>query len=48
MTFIGFVFPILPHSENVIRSMSKKYRFRRPLDKQHGKRAIALLKSASQ
>ena len=28
--------------------MSKKSRFRRPFNKQHGKRALALLKSASQ
>ena len=33
-------------SENVTRSMSKKYGFRRPFNKQHGKRAQALLKSA--
>ena len=35
-------------SKNVIRKMSKKSRFREPFDKQHGKRAQALLKSASQ
>ena len=38
----------ITRSENVIRSMSKKYDFRRPFDKQHGKRAKALLKSASE
>ena len=38
----------ITHSENVIRSMSKKYSFRQPFDKQHGKRAKALLKSASE
>ena len=35
-------------SKSVIRKMSKKSRFREPFDKQHGKRAQALLKSASQ
>ena len=35
-------------SKNVIRKISKKSRFREPFDKQHGKRAQALLKSASQ
>ena len=34
-------------SENVVRYMSKKSRFRGPFDKQHGKPAQALLKSAS-
>ena len=34
-------------SENVVRSMPKKLNFRRPFDKQHGKRAQALLKSVS-
>ena len=34
--------------ENVLRSMSKMSRFRGPFEKQHGKRAQALLKSASQ
>ena len=35
-------------SENVVRKMSKEPRFRRPFDKQHGKRAEALWKSTSQ
>ena len=35
-------------SKSVIRKMSKKSCFREPFDKQHGKRAQALLKSASQ
>ena len=35
-------------SENVVRKMSKEPRFREPFDKQHGKRAEALLKSVSQ
>ena len=34
--------------ENVLRQISKKSRIRRPFDKQHGKRAQALWKSASQ
>ena len=34
-------------SENVVRYMSIKSCFRGPIDKQHGKRAQALLKSAS-
>ena len=38
----------ITHSENVVRQMSKKTRFREPFDKQHGKRAWALLKFASQ
>ena len=33
-------------SENVIRKMSKKSRFRRHFDKQHGKRTQILVKSA--
>ena len=35
-------------SENVVREMSEKSPFRQPLDKQHGKRAPALFKSAPQ
>ena len=35
-------------SEKVFRKMSKEPRFRDPLDKQHGKRAVAPLKSWSQ
>ena len=35
-------------SENVVRKMSKKSRFRGPFGKQHVKRAQALLKSASE
>ena len=35
-------------SENVVTKMSKEPRFREPFNKQHGKRAEALLKSASQ
>ena len=35
-------------SDNVVRKMSKESRFRRPIDKQHGKRAQAQLKPPSQ
>ena len=35
------------NSENVLRKMPKKYRFRGPFDKEHGKGAQALFKSAS-
>ena len=35
-------------SENAVTKMSKEPRFREPFHKQHGKRAEALLKSASQ
>ena len=38
----------LTDSENVVRWMSKKCRFRGPFDKQHGKGAKELLKSTSQ
>ena len=34
-------------SENVVRKMPKRFCFSEPFDKQHGKRAKALLKSAS-
>ena len=45
MTLIAHVFLNLRISENVIREMSKKFRFRGPFQKEHGKRAKALLKS---
>ena len=38
----------ITESEKVVRKMSEKYRFRRPLNMEHGKRAQAMLKSASQ
>ena len=44
MTLIGKVFPKLPIFKNVVRQISKKYRFRVPLEKQHGKRAQKPLK----
>ena len=35
----------IKESENIVRSMSKNPRFRGPFNKQHDKRAQALLKS---
>ena len=43
-----FCFSEFTDSENVVRKMSIKSRFRRPFEKQHGKRAKALPKSISQ
>ena len=37
----------ITESNKVVRKMSKKYRFRGPLNMEHGKRAQVLLKSAS-
>ena len=45
MTLIANVFPKLRTSKNLLRKISKEYRFRVPLDKQHGKRTQTLLKS---
>ena len=39
MTLIANVFPKLRTSKNMVRFISKEYRFRVPLDKQHGKHA---------
>ena len=38
----------ITHSENVASKMSKKSRFKGRFDKEYGKRALALLKYASQ
>ena len=43
MTLIADVFLNLRNPKNVPRLMSKKYCFRGPLDKQHGKQAKLLL-----
>ena len=43
MTFIAYVFPKLPTTKNVLRQMSKSFRFREPLHRRHGKRAEALI-----
>ena len=37
MTLIAYVFPKLPTTKNVLRQMSKSSRFRKPVDRQHGK-----------
>ena len=37
----------ITNSKNVVKQMSKKFRFRGSFDKQHGKRAESLLKSPS-
>ena len=38
----------ITNSKNVVKQMSKKFRFRGSFDKQHGKRAESMLKSPSQ
>ena len=48
MTFIVQIFPILRTPKNVVRSMSKKSRFKEPFDRQHGKRVQRLLRSEPQ
>ena len=42
-TFIPYVFPKLPTTKNLLRQMSKSYRFREPVDSRHGKWAEALI-----
>ena len=48
MTLIADVFPKLGNPKNLVRSMSKKSRFKGYLGKQHGKRPETLLKFAWQ
>ena len=48
MNLIADVFTKLGSPKNVIRCMSKKSRFSRPFDKQHGKLADTLLQSEPQ
>ena len=48
MTLIAFVFRKLQTAKDVVREMPKKSSFRRPFDKQHGKRSQTLLKSEVQ
>ena len=43
-----FLYFHIMDSQNMFRKMSKKSCFRGPIDKQHGKRAQTLLKSAPQ
>ena len=48
MTFIVEIFPILRTTKNVVRSMSKKSRFKETLHRPHGKRVQTLLRSEPQ
>ena len=43
-----FSISVITNSENVVRYMPKTSLFREPFNKQHGKRAQALLKTESQ
>ena len=45
MTLIADSFPKLRTPKNVVRYMSKKSRFKRPFDRQDGKRLQTLLRS---
>ena len=42
------LFPKLRTPKNVVRSMSKKSRFKEPFDRQHSKRVQTLLRSEPQ
>ena len=48
MTLIPDLFSKLRTPENMAKYMSKKSRFKGPIDKQHGKRLQTLLRSAQQ
>ena len=48
MTFIVEIFPILRTPKNVVRSMSKKSRFKEPFHRPHGNRVQTLLRSEPQ
>ena len=43
MRLIAYVFPKLPTTKDVLRRMSKRSRFREPVDRRHGKWAEALI-----
>ena len=43
MTLIAYVFPKLPTTKNLLRQMSKSFRFRERLDRRHSKWAEALI-----
>ena len=43
MTLIVYVFPKLPTTKNVLRQMSKSFRFRERLDRRHSKWAEAVI-----
>ena len=45
MTLIAYIFPKLPTTKDVLRSMSKRSRLRGPLDRRHGKRLETLFQS---
>ena len=45
MTLIAYVFPKLPTTKDVLRSMSKRFRLWGSLDTQHGKRGETLIQS---
>ena len=45
MTLIADLFPKLPTTKDVLRSMSKRSRLRGPLDTRHGKRGERLIQS---
>ena len=44
MTLIAYLFLSLPPAKNMGRYMSKKFRFRLPFQKEHGKRVSSLFK----
>ena len=44
-TFIAYLFPKLPTTENLLGQISKSSRFREPVDRRHGKYAEALIQS---
>ena len=48
MTFIADLFPKLRTPKNVVRYLSKKSRFKGPIDRKHGKRVQTLLRSETQ
>ena len=48
MTLIAYLFPKLRTPENVARYISKKPRFKRPFETQHGKQIQTLLRSGQQ
>ena len=48
MTLIAYLFPKLRTPENAARYISKKPRFKRPFETQHGKRIQTLLRSGQQ
>ena len=43
MRLIAYVFPKIPSPKNVLREMSKRFRFRERLDRRHSKWAEALI-----